>query len=82
MTENKHWLVRPRSIRALWIVFIAILAVITMGDLLVHGHPSFGIDGTFAFYSWYGFLICVGMILFAKVLGAFLKREDTYYDGE
>ena len=82
MAEDKHWLVRPRSIRALWIVFVAILAVIAVGDLLVHGHPYFGIDGTFAFYSWYGFLTCVGMILFAKMLGVFLKREDTYYDGE
>jgi hypothetical protein len=82
MTENKHWLVRPRSIRVLWIVFIAILAVITMGDLLIDGYSYFGIDGIFAFYSWFGFLVCVGMILFAKVLGALLKREDTYYDGE
>ncbi|MDP6572566.1 MAG: hypothetical protein QGI63_07030 [Rhodospirillales bacterium] len=82
MNEGKHWLVRRRSIRALWIVFVAVLAIVAVGDVLIHGHPYFGLDGFFAFYAWYGFLTCIGMILFAKAVGAFLKREDTYYDGE
>ena len=82
MSEGKHWLVRRHSIRMLWIVFVVVLAVVAVGDVVVHGHPYFGLDGTFAFYAWYGLLTCVGMILFAKALGTFLKREDTYYDGE
>ena len=82
MSEGKHWLVRRRSIRMLWIVFVVVLAVVAVGDVVVHGHPYFELDGTFAFYAWYGLLTCVGMILFAKALGTFLKREDTYYDGE
>ncbi len=82
MSEGKHWLVRRRSIRVLWIVFVAILAVITVGDVFILGHPYFGLDGTFAFYSWYGFLTCVVMILVAKAMGVLLKRKDTYYDGE
>lgn len=82
MSEGKHWLVRRRSIRMLWIVFVAVLVIVAVGDVVVHGHPYFGLDGTFAFYAWYGFLTCVGMILFAKAVGVFLKREDTYYDGE
>ncbi len=82
MSEGKHWLVRRRSIRVLWIVFVAVLAVVAVGDEVVNGHPYFGLDGTFAFYAWYGFLTCVGMILFAKAMGVLLKRKDTYYDGE
>jgi hypothetical protein len=47
---------------------------------VVHGHSYFWIDGTFGFYSWYGLLTCAAMVLFAKGLGVFLKRDDTYYD--
>ena len=82
MSEGKHWLVRRRSIRVLWIVFVAVLAVLAVGDVFLYGHPYFGLDGTFAFYAWYGLLTCVVMILLAKAMGVLLKRKDTYYDGE
>ena len=86
MTEakrhDKHWLVRPRSIRILWFVFIGVLALIAMTDLSIHGHSYFTIDGTFGFFSWYGFATCVAMVLVAKALGGFLKRKDTYYDAK
>ena len=80
--EPVHWLVRPRTVRGLWIGFSLILAALVLGDFLVHGHPGFGIDGTFGFYAWYGLGTCVAMVLFAKALGLILKRPDTYYEGE
>ena len=78
--EPVHWLVRPRTIRGLWVGFGLILAALVLGDFLVHGHPGFGIDGAFGFYAWYGLGTCVAMVLFAKALGLVLKRPDTYYD--
>ena len=78
--EPVHWLVRPRTIRGLWIGFAVILTALVLGDLLVHGHPGFGVDGTFGFYAWYGLGTCVAMVLVAKALGLVLKRPDTYYD--
>ncbi|MDP6173365.1 MAG: hypothetical protein QGF09_04275 [Rhodospirillales bacterium] len=78
--QDKHWLVRAGTIRLLWIIGLAVLALLVAGDFLVHGHPAFGLDGTFGFYAWYGLLTCLGMVLFAKLLGLFLKREDSYYD--
>ena len=75
-----HWLVRRKTIRLLWWVGSIILALLALSDLFVHGHPEFGIDGTFGFYSWYGLLTCLAMVIVAKGLGVFLKRKDTYYD--
>jgi uncharacterized membrane protein len=75
-----HWLQRPETIRKLWIGSVAVLAVIALLDAVVHGHGIFGIDGTFGFYSWYGLLTCIAMVIFAKALGVFLKRGDNYYD--
>ena len=80
--EPAHWLVRPATVRGLWIGFAAVLAALVLGDLLIHPHAGFGIDGTFGFYAWYGLGACVAMVLFAKGLGVFLKRRDAYYDGE
>lgn len=78
--QDKHWLVRQGTIRILWVVFLAILAATVLAGLFVHGHVTFGIEGTFGFFAWYGFATCVAMVVGAKVLGIFLKREDTYYD--
>lgn len=78
--DNDHWLVRPRTITKLWWIFSAILAGTVLCDLFVTHHPHFGIDGTFGFGAWYGFIACVVLVLLAKGLGLVLKRPDTYYD--
>lgn len=78
--QDKHWLVRPATIRLLWIVFLGVLAATVAAGAFVHGHTYFGIDGTFGFYAWYGFFTCLLMVVGAKILGIFLKRKDTYYD--
>ena len=80
METEKHWLVRPRTIRWLWVVFIAILAGTVLVELFFDLHGHFGIDESFGFNAWYGFITCVAMIVVAKILGIFLKRRDTYYD--
>ncbi len=80
MTQDKHWLVRHRTIRALWLAFAVILATTVVADFFVHRHQYFNLDGSFGFFAWYGLLTCVGMIVFAKLLGLFLKRPDDYYD--
>ncbi len=77
---DKHWLVRPRTIKMLWLVGVVILTAVTVGDVAVGGYGGFGIDGSIAFYSWYGLATCVVMVLFSKILGAVLKRRDDYYD--
>lgn len=78
--SQEHWLVRAGTIRLLWIVFAVVLAAVVLMDLAVEHHPYFGIDGTFGFGAWFGFFSCVALVVFAKALGAILKRPDTYYD--
>jgi hypothetical protein len=75
-----HWLERPRTIRRLWIGFAAALVATLAVELLVPVHGRFGLDGSFAFHAWYGFLSCAALVLIARLLGAFLKRRDSYYD--
>ncbi len=80
MDERTHWLVRPRTIRLLWTLFVVVLALTVVAGAFVGGDGHEGIAGTFGFGAWFGFAACAVLILFAKGLGVFLKRQDTYYD--
>jgi hypothetical protein len=75
-----HWLTRPGTIRGLWWIGGGVLVLVTLAGKAVDIRPHFGIDGTFGFYGWYGFVTCVAMVLAAKALGVVLKRPEPYYD--
>jgi hypothetical protein len=75
-----HWLVRPSTIKGLWVLFAMVLGATVLADLFVTHHAAFGIEATFGFGAWFGFLSCVVLVVFAKALGSILKRPDTYYD--
>ncbi len=77
--REDHWLVRPATIRGLWVAFMAILAATVVADLLIDHHGDLGIDGTIGFYAWYGLLSCVVLVFGARLLNVFLKRRDRYY---
>lgn len=80
VAPESNWLIRPKTIKLLWWIFSVILAITVLAQVFVHIHDYFTVDGWFAFYAIYGFVSCLGMVVFAKVLGVFLKRPDTYYD--
>ena len=76
---DNHWLVRPATIRKLWIGFIVVLALTVLADAFVSHDAHFTIEGTFGFAAWFGFLACMALILIAKLIGFALKRPDVYY---
>jgi hypothetical protein len=73
------WLARPSTIRLLWWLFSAVLALSVAAQLLFKVKGYFGVDGWLAFGAVYGFLACFAMVVFAKFLGRFLKRGEDYY---
>ncbi len=80
---NDHWLARPESIRLLWRVFAAVLAVTVLAQAVIYIKGYFTVDGWFGFGAVFGFLSCLAMVLVAKGLGFVLKRSEGYYgDGE
>ena len=77
-----HWLVRPETIRLLWKVFIAILALTVIAQAVISVKGYFGMDGWFGFGAAFGFISCLIMVLVAKGLGYVLKRDESYYSGQ
>ena len=74
--------------RKFWIVLWITCGVSVLLELAVHRHRYFE-DNTsflakmsnwFGFYVALGFIACTASILFAKLLGFFLKASEDYYD--
>lgn len=80
--EQDPWLVRPSTIRLLWRVLWAVLALTVLAQVVIKVKGYFVIDGWFGFGALFGFLSCLAMVLFAKGLGYFLKRDENYYQAE
>jgi sterol desaturase/sphingolipid hydroxylase (fatty acid hydroxylase superfamily) len=78
--QDDHWLARPATIKLLWRVFAAVLALLVLAQAVIYVNGYFGVDGWFGFGAAYGFLSCLAMVLFAKALGYVLKRDEDYYD--
>ncbi len=79
MTEEKHWLTRPQTIRLLWRVFVAVLALTVLAELVVQHEVRFEVEGWFGFNAVFGFVACAVLIVVAKAIGIVLKRPDNYY---
>ncbi len=77
---RRHWLYRPESIPKLWTWGAGLLAVTVAAEIFTDLHPHFGFAAWFAFNAIYGFASCMVMVLFAKWLGNFVKRADSYYE--
>lgn len=77
--KDDPWLVRPDSIRLLWRILWVVLALTVAADFFIKPKPYFDIEGWYGFAAVFGFLSCVLMVLVAKLLGAFLKRDQDYY---
>ena len=79
-TEKKYWLDEPRNVNKIvytvYLVCILALAV----DLLYAKGTHFKIEEFFGFYSVFGFVACVALVLAAWILRLVVRREEDYYD--
>ena len=78
--HDDHWLARPKTIKLLWRLFAVVLVALVAAQAFVYVKGYFGVDAWFGFGAVFGFLSCLAMVVFAKVLGFALKRDEDYYD--
>jgi len=78
--HKRYWLDDARNVNRLVKVFYAICAVVLVLDVFVPKHGPFAVEHFFGFYSFYGFLACVVLVLIAKQLRRVLMRSEDYYD--
>ena len=79
-SEKKYWLDDPRNVNKIVYTLYAVCALLIVCDLLYHKHVHFDFEHWFGFFGFFGFVVCVALVLAARLLRVVLKREEDYYD--
>ena len=78
--EQQHIFDKPvnvrRVLRLLYLCCILLLAA----DLFIHRHVLHDWESLWGFYSLFGFVACVSLVLLAKQLRKIVMRPEDYYD--
>jgi hypothetical protein len=79
--ERKYWLDDKKNVRKVVYAVCAICAVAGLLDLFPYKHHlHFKFEYWFGFYSVFGFVACVSLVLAAKQLRKIVMRDEDYYD--
>jgi uncharacterized membrane protein YhdT len=76
---NDHWLVRPGTVRVLRIAAAGLLGLFLLAQFFIPVKAKVPLEGSFGFGAWFGFVCCVAIVFFARILGWWLKRSENYY---
>ena len=81
MDEELGMFDKPENVKRLLKTFYACVVLLLIVDLFYHKHAIFAWEGYFGFYSVYGFVACVILVIVAKyVLRPMVMRKEDHYD--
>jgi hypothetical protein len=81
MDEELGMFDKPKNVKRLLYTFYTSVVLLLLVDFFYHKHAIFAWEGYFAFYSVYGFVACVILVILAKyVLRPMVMRDEDYYD--
>ena len=78
--EPKRWLDDPANVRKVIAALFVVCAALFFADAFYVKHPVHWLEETFGFHALYGFVMCVILVLGAKVMRVVLMRDEDYYD--
>ncbi|MDQ5911168.1 MAG: hypothetical protein QG599_3265 [Pseudomonadota bacterium] len=78
-SERKYWLDDPRHVTGIFYGLALICAGLFLADVFYHKHTYFSFEGWFGFFALYGFFCCVALVLLAKQMRKWVKRNEDYY---
>lgn len=76
----RHWLDDPSNVKKIVRALFVVCGLLFVADAFYEKHSHFEAENIFGFYAIYGFVMCVALVLAAKVLRIFLMRDEDYYD--
>ena len=76
---SQHWILKKGNIKKLWVFSIVLLVSLVLVQLFFPIKGHFEVESWIGFGAWFGFIACILMILFSKVLGLVVKKSEDYY---
>lgn len=73
------WTDNPKAVNRLVYTIYTVCAALFLADFFYHKHVYFPIENVPGFYALYGFIMCALLVICAKGLRYFLKRDEDYY---
>lgn len=78
--DRRHIFDNPRNVKRVIHGLYAICAISLAAEFFVYRHVDHPWESLFGFYSLYGFVACVILVLVAKEMRKILMRKEDYYD--
>ena len=78
--ESPGFFEKPGTIKFLWVLLFAVCVLTLVPDFFLERHSYFAYEHYFGFFAVLGFVACALLIIIAKGLGFFLKKDEGYYD--
>jgi hypothetical protein len=79
--QKRHVFDDPKNVWRVIYALHAICAVSVAAEFFVRRHVAHPWEALFGFYSVYGFVACVILVLVAKEMRKVIMRREDYYDG-
>ena len=79
-TKAEGFFEKPEKIKLLLRGFYGLCAILVIIDLLIHRHIVHDWENLPVFYAVFGFVVCLALVLIAKLLRYFIIRKQDYYD--
>jgi len=81
MDEKQGMFDKPANVKRLLRTFYACVVLLLVVDIFYHKHTIFAWEGYFGFYSVFGFVACVILVIVAKyILRPMVMRKEDHYD--
>lgn len=75
-----YWLDDIGNVHKLFWVLVVVCALLLSADAFYEKHVVFPFEHWFGFFGLFGFFLSFALVLTARELRKFLKRDEDYYD--
>ena len=81
-TDSKEfWLDNKKNVNRIWYSLVSICVLSVLADFFYHKHVTHPVEDLIVgMYAWYSFIVCVFLVLSAKLLRKILMRSENYYN--
>lgn len=73
------WVDDMRNVDRIVYGLYALCALLFLADFFYHKHTYVSVEEFPGFYAIYGFVMCALLVICARGMRFFLKRDETYY---